>query len=331
MVLVLLALTTAPALAAEDGGIVTNVWASAEECPPETAKKIDFAKLAGEPSKYAGRCVRVEGLWLGGRAFYSDSQGFYAAGPKLADLPKPKRVHRIGLYAEPEVLKTSAGFSAAKVTVTGIAGTCRGLHGKDTIMVFGYCHYTGGGILKVSSLTATPQPYTRFIGAKKRKAFSNLAFAPEGWRHRSAVEARALAWLRLIQKRDRDGFAALNGFDPDNMDAGEARILRAALDDSASPFADFHRRLGTPPSALFIEKDRWEDEETDPRDYQATACYCRSNDCEESWPISDFDAPSAPARPYICARLWQYMEGELTRAGLDTLVGPDGWTEKTKK
>lgn len=335
LIVFLLALIAASPARAQDDSIITNVWASTEECPAETAKKVSFDKLAADPGAYAGRCVRVEGLWLGGRAFYSDLRGFYAVGPKLADLPKDKRVHRIGLYAKPGVLDPGDGFSAAEVTITGIAGTCRGLHGGHTVTVMGYCHYTGGPILKVASMTAEPRPYTRFIGAGKRKAFGNLDFAPERWPHREVVEARAEEWRALIQKRRYKDFAVLNGIDPADMDLDEARIMQTALKDDSAPFADFHRVLDARPLAILIEKDPWQDDESDPRDYTAIACYCRTTDkaggCDGRWPISDFDAPSADGRPYICVRLWQYFESGLAHIGLETLVGPEDFTEKTKK
>lgn len=335
LLLTLLALTAAFPTQAQDSAIITNVWTSAEECPAETARKVSFDKLAADPGAYAGRCVRVEGLWLGGRALYSDFRGLYAVGPKLTDVAKDKRVHRIGLYAKPGVLDPGDGFSAAEATITGIAGTCRGLHGGHTVTVMGYCHYTGGPILKVASMTAKPQPYARFIGAGKRKAFGNLDFAPENWPHRRVVEARAEEWRLLIQNRRYKDFAVLNGIDPADMDPDEARIMQVALKDDSAPFADFHRTLDARPLAIFVEKDPWQDDESDPRDYTAIACYCRTSekedDCIGRWPISDFDAASADARPYICARLWQYFESGLAHIGLETLVGPDGFTEKTKK
>lgn len=315
---------------ADEGTIITNVWASAEDCAPEAAKKVNFATFAREPGKYAGRCVRLEGLWLGGRALFEDVDAYYAVGPKLADIPKEKRGLRIGLYGKDSVLAAGEGFSAAKVTVTGVAGTCRGLSDGFTITVMGYCHYAGGPILKLSSLTAEPRPYTRFTGRKKRAVFGNLVFAADGWPHRAVVEERLDRWRTAIQKRERQDFAVLNDINLRDMDRRDAQIIRAAMNDSASPFADFHRNLDTLPVAIFVEKAPWQDDESDPRDYTAIACYCRANDCEGRWPISDFDALSGQGRPYICARIWQYFDGGQAREGLETLVGPEGFEEKTK-
>jgi len=316
---------------ANEATIITNVWATPDECATETAKNVAFSKLASDPGSYAGQCLRVEGLWLGGRAFYSDVRGFYTVGPKLADVTKSKRAHRIGLYAKDGVLENGNGYSSAYVIATGIAGTCRGLHRGHTVTVMGYCHYTSGPILKVSSFEVEPRPYTRFTGKDKRETFGNLDLATEDWLHRAPVEARMEEWRGSIRRRDRKDFAAINGIDLDAITRSERQIMKAALADAGTPFADFHRSLDARPLALLVEKNPWRDDKSDPRDYVVTACYCRTNDCGGRWPISDFDAPSANTRPYICARLWQYFESEQAHVGLDTLIGPDGFMEQTKK
>lgn len=130
--------------------VILGAWSDATKCNRANAKHLSFDKVLTGGEKLNGACVAIEGYWAGRAFFKRAGQGNAARSNTTRSL----RGRRIGIYAHGEVLET-APQRAARYLMVGMIGQCE-TEWPDAMMVLGYCHYTGGPILKVSEVVALP-------------------------------------------------------------------------------------------------------------------------------------------------------------------------------
>jgi hypothetical protein len=137
-----------PKAGSED--IILGAWSDPARCNAKNAKPFTFDEVVRSGPALNGRCVAVEGFWarraLFGRAAHADRR-------KSNVLPALEH-KRIGIYAREEILE-HAPQRATRYTIVGIVGQCE-TEWPDATMVMGYCHYTGGPIIKVAKAIAAP-------------------------------------------------------------------------------------------------------------------------------------------------------------------------------
>jgi hypothetical protein len=296
----------------------------APPCTAATATKSTVERLAAHPERWAGRCVTVSGpAWEA--AIYSGVGGLYLS--RRWALPVSRR-HRIGLYR-------SGGHDPAwdrpeYRTVTGTVDSCERIYrraeaenaieqkeldskGEGEIiitMLGGYCHYWPGTVIHVVEESADRRiALSRLVGEGARGRYGSLVRDPAEWV--SLREARAVA------ARVRDAIAAGNrrrlsrlfgkfGAGPDE--------LAYLLDDPRSPFRELRDPRRRPRMAVLVEETDYGGLRLERRaDRNAYLCFCRNGDCDELWPIADFDTWNRADQPYAC------IESEEDGAGFHFL------------
>ena len=131
-----------PTESSED--IVLGAWSDPAVCSHRNAVHLSFHQVVAGGERLNGRCVAVEGFWVSRALFEREGQGNSARSHVSPSL----RNRRIGIYARDEILENSPQRSTRYMMI-GVVGQCE-TEWPDAIMVLGYCHYTGGPILKVA-------------------------------------------------------------------------------------------------------------------------------------------------------------------------------------
>jgi hypothetical protein len=149
-----LALTLAATAQAQVGGfshepdVIMDVSGNPETCNERVASKANLEELARNPERWIGRCVAVTGLWSG-RALFATR---YSARVRYPQSDETLVERRLGLYG---LEKIADGYpdSPSRYVAVGVAGSCERLW-QGSLMVMGYCHYTGGAYLAVATMRA---------------------------------------------------------------------------------------------------------------------------------------------------------------------------------
>jgi len=123
---------------------ILGAWSDPAKCNRGNAMRLTFEEVLARGDKLNGTCVVIEGFWASRALFKHASQGNVARSNVTPSL----RDHRIGIYARGELLE-NAPQRSARYTMVGVIGQCE-TEWPDAMMVLGYCHYTGGPILKVA-------------------------------------------------------------------------------------------------------------------------------------------------------------------------------------
>lgn len=84
------------------------------------------------------------------RALFTDGD---AALARYSNSNDAVGARRVGLYLSDADLARMPR-EVVRARVIGKVADCADLDGDNVVMVFGYCHYTGGPFLNVSSITA---------------------------------------------------------------------------------------------------------------------------------------------------------------------------------
>lgn len=138
------------ALSASSAHAQGLVVAPAKGCNSHTAVAAEPGEVAGDPSAYAGKCVKLQGWWK--------DIGFYPTRAEAAVIDSLSIVlldnRRIGLYLPKQNLDT-APQGPKLATVIGTVGACAKLPAAVTAADTGYCHYKGGAYMAVSRITLT--------------------------------------------------------------------------------------------------------------------------------------------------------------------------------
>jgi hypothetical protein len=103
----------------------------------------------------------------------------------------------------------------------------------------------------------------------------------------------AYRFRRAVATGDRK---SLSSFDP--FVGGED--LRYVFEDHDSPFRELRDGADKPFEVLVEEDDSTGRSSEMRQDREAELCFCRTDDCSDSWPIASFDARDDLDHPYVC-------------------------------
>lgn len=102
-----------------------------------------------------GQCIAVDGFWSGSALFVTASDG----NDRRSNSVEALRRRRIGVYGTERMLYLAPNHSL-KYRLVGIYGRCE-TEWPGAMMVLGYCHYSGGPILKLSQAIRNPKSRER--------------------------------------------------------------------------------------------------------------------------------------------------------------------------
>lgn len=139
-----------PAPNRESEDIILGAWSDPAKCNLTSAMRVTFDEVVRSGPALNGKCVAVNGFWAA-RALFGRAAD--ANRRSSNDVPA-LRHRRIGIYARNEILGR-APKRATRYTILGIVGQCE-TEWSGATMVMGYCHYTGGPIIRVSQTIAAP-------------------------------------------------------------------------------------------------------------------------------------------------------------------------------
>jgi hypothetical protein len=128
------------------GDVIRGAWADPAKCNRTIALHLSFDDVLRRAEALNGTCVAVQGFWARRALFRRASQ----ANANSSNSDRSVRGHRIGIYAREQVLE-HAPQRAARYTMVGIIGQCE-TEWPGAMMVLGYCHFTGGPILKIAEV-----------------------------------------------------------------------------------------------------------------------------------------------------------------------------------
>ena len=119
-------------------------------CNRANAKPLTFDEAVRNATALNGKCVAIEGFWAT-RALFGRAQD---ANRRKSNFARALRRKRIGIYGRDELLDRSPK-RATRSTMIGVLGQCE-TEWPEAVMVMGYCHYSGGPIIKVAEAISTP-------------------------------------------------------------------------------------------------------------------------------------------------------------------------------
>jgi len=125
---------------------ILPISADPATCNLDLATKVSLLSIAGDPLKWKGQCVAVDGYRSGNALFAAQPD----AGQRYPHSSEQFSGRRVGSYGTEQVL-ASASDAGSAYTAVGIAGDCDTLAG-GTAMVFGYCHYTDGAYIVLAEI-----------------------------------------------------------------------------------------------------------------------------------------------------------------------------------
>jgi hypothetical protein len=288
---------------------------AAESCTWENAVRADVRAMAVAPQPWIGRCVRLEGL-VTSNVYFADVAGAYAAS--ATNERDRANDGWLGLY-----LPRNRDYSRRPVRaeLIGTIDTCEASHARRSaqagpdglVMMFGYCHYRGGLILRGSGFRpGSPARFVRQMGDANRRAFGDLETEAEAGPAPREVRELGERFLRGLRTRDAAALLDFVGlwseYEHPERPRWRARFGAWLTGDRGSPLAALRDGPERPQTAFFremIHRDEREDGETG--DWHI--CYCKTADCSATWPISADDATAEPVRPYVCLRAFDEDHG----------------------
>ena len=288
----------------------TTPTQAGSRCTARNSATATVAQIAGDPDRWAGRCVTVSGL-VDGISIYEGGDGFYRLYPELVT-PSSNGL-RLGLDNR-RVLGAARAFELA--TVTGRVQDCESVSDMvqasaapgEIVFVSGYCHSHRGAYLWVEAIRSGP--FSPPVRQLRRKAddYGDLAPAPRDWEHRAMVDEIVSRFLAALGSGDRETLLDLIHPYPDmEPDKEELQQLAFLLEVRKSPFAPL-RRSAVAQTEIFIERYSDEGEIVVGSDtYASTVCFCPVGDCSGRWPIASFDADNMLSRPYACIEVRPYQ------------------------
>jgi hypothetical protein len=285
-------------------------------CRPAETIRATVREIGRDPGRFVERCVRVSGLLYHG-ILHDDRASLYLArrnswdGGPLRSSP----IHH--LRVDGPLLRTLDNEMPVPASVTGRIDTCAQRHrrherwmlmhsGPDDIVIApSHCYGRDGQLILVSDLSVRRGRVERVIGEPARVRIGNLMPMPDDFPSRARYELLTAQFLAALRAGDRERAGMIHGIRPGSRDSrSEAtrNLLAYLFADPNSPFADFRR---SPPSQIAWFVPRLDDAERFAGGHHAAiACFCRTRDCRDRWPISSIDIRHQPGRPYACTRLF---------------------------
>ncbi len=123
--------------------VVTNWGPSQNQCNAENTNPVSLANVLSDPENYAGECIHTEGYYRARALFLNkrDTRRKYpTSNERSAD-------RRLGIYGSEVQFDYLSQYDGVLVEVSGMVSDCAALQNENTIMVLGYCHYSGGPII----------------------------------------------------------------------------------------------------------------------------------------------------------------------------------------
>jgi hypothetical protein len=133
---------------AYDPVIVQKVWSAYETCSEANATAVTLDDLVRDKPKWMGKCVSTVGF-LAMRALFPQSRDLNERYPWG---PGRHSAGRVGLYfGSNDTMHDVMTTDSTRARIVGIAWDCSGLWPPESIVIGGYCHYSAGPIIGVSS------------------------------------------------------------------------------------------------------------------------------------------------------------------------------------
>ncbi|MFN7163862.1 MAG: hypothetical protein ACK4P2_03500 [Hyphomonas sp.] len=128
--------------------VLFNWYPQEGVCTAGNAESIKLRTLLTDTAAYAGACIKTSGYVSGSALFYRRTDALRENSS--SNMKSEKR--RLGIYANDEVSTRVYELEDRKVTVVGLIGNCSELYSGGYLMVSGYCHYSTGPIIGISSI-----------------------------------------------------------------------------------------------------------------------------------------------------------------------------------
>lgn len=271
----------------------TQAAQQAERCTMRTAVAADVRAMAREPQRWLGRCVRLVG-YVSYNHFYADVGGYYRYF--ASDYDDHRNDGWLGLYP-----RRRYGFRGPmqRGSVVGIVHDCESDQERsDAIMMMGFCHYRYGLVLREVSLRAQASvDFHRQTGDGARRAIGDLETAEEAGPLPPEVSSLFNRFILAVRAGDQATLQGLivSNYGDEQDEHRRVAAERAFLLGSESPLAVL-RAAREPQVAYF--RSRLPRHVERPGNWHA--CFCKTADCSNVWPISESDATADPVRPYLC-------------------------------
>lgn len=142
----------APAQEAQAGGpddfqIILSLAPSEGSCPDEETETIALNDLLKDTESRLGKCVATEG-YAKARALFLNRRDMHMRRPS-SNAASARR--RIGFYGSERMMEAVARHDGKRIRVTGLLFDCADIGGPGDL-VLGYCHYTGGPVIALTSV-----------------------------------------------------------------------------------------------------------------------------------------------------------------------------------
>ncbi|HEY6815841.1 MAG TPA: hypothetical protein VI168_09915 [Croceibacterium sp.] len=294
-------------------------------CTEAESVRTTVVEIGRDPERFLDQCVTVTGA-VSGIFMFSGQEGMYLAYRygREGNPDGEARMHRIGI--DRQDIRNLRMTYPQETTVTGRVDSCerraeRIRAAGGIPFLGGYCHYADGPTIVVDRYSITEKRYERMTGEAARARYGNLALMPEDWPTRDQAEAAVAEFLTALRAGDRAAMAELHEA-PDEPNEHYDSLLYGLLQDTYSPFLQARKGEGGQVAYFVLagaDGTLFGREYAKPTGY---ACFCRTADCTDRWPISSNDANNAWDRPYACTHieLRDYRPDPV----FSTPVG-DGW------
>jgi hypothetical protein len=273
--------------------IILGASSSPKICNFKNARPVAVREFVKNPADYKRKCIALSG-YLGPRALFGSVEDFYAL--KGSPSKEDKIAARVGLYADDQNMNALFRAERAFVTVVGLGAECSDFSGERVVMVLGYCHHVGGPTLWVSDFTPTsPSPIRRTRSQIPADVPDIEDIDPQ-----SAVHARiytvALKWLDVIRRADVSAYIAMDDGSIEDRYNPDA-LMHKLFASKRNAFGQITSGTEIPPFKAFrriSEAGRFP--------FYAYGCFCKTEDCADTWPAIAADATAKVEWPYACFR-----------------------------
>jgi hypothetical protein len=328
--------TCTPALIMAILVAAASMSTEAADCLRARAQRATVAQIATHPKDFEAKCVQVDGV-MHDSSLYENVDGVYLL-PRDSMNPSSNGL-QIGL----DNIADHRASNYQHISIVGRVQDCETIRamshasdGEDSFgYVTGYCHTYNGTYLWVNEVRLRKgAPFYRQMGSG-RAGYGGLEAVPASFPHRAMLDALAAKFITALRANDAQTLSSLHFPDPRKyMKKEEPAVLRLLLEDPQSPFASL--RTGTAPPQMALLASHWlvhpdPDDENELRqseeNYSAVACFCRTADCTDRWPIEYRDADNLPSRPYACTDIGSYLLDGKRTLYVTTEVGEEGLPE----
>lgn len=279
-------------------------------CRRSETIRATVAQIGRDPGRFVERCVRVSGL-LYQHILHDDRDSLYLARRNSWDggpMRSPTIHH---LRVDGPFVHRLDDETPVPATVVGRIDTCEqrrrrplrlGPSAPGEIIVSSFhCYAANGQLIVASDARVGHGQVERMTGESMRPRFGNLSPMPVHWPGRARIEGLVQQFGAALQSGDRELAGSLHGIRVGSRAAHSEqgrRLFAHLFDDPDSPWAPF--RSAPSSQVAFFVPELEDGERYPPGNRAAIACFCRTRDCRDRWPLSAIDIRYQPGRPYAC-------------------------------